>query len=153
MARSTEAHTGFVTLFSAALMVAGAFMAADKAVYVSSAETAQGTIESVADIAYEGKGFAVVISFADAEGTLRTFTAHTRRTLSWGESYQVGASIPVLYDPTDPEGAAQINRFFRVWLWPTLCFGAGLLFFLFRKPLAEQARKQSEAKRRAMTAR
>jgi hypothetical protein len=127
----------YVTLVSVVLIVAGALLAAVTGAWVASAERAPGVVESVGYLSRHGAGFPVAIAFRDSRGTPHHFLTETQRTLF--DELDEGADVEVLYHEWDPRGTARVNQFYRMWLWPTLFVGFGLLFLLSRRYVADRA--------------
>ena len=63
-----------------------------------------------------------------------SFKAQNKKTFFFSRGitfrrYEVGDSIPLLYDPSNPTDAV-IYNFDTMWFWPLLCLGAGILIYL-----------------------
>ena len=62
-----------------------------------------------------------VVEFSDSNGTRRRFTASTG---SNQKPYKLGAEVPVVYDPKDPDGADIESKLYQ-WMIPALVVGLG----------------------------
>jgi len=67
-----------------------------------------------------------VVDFATSTGERVRFTDGSG---SLPPDYEVGAAVPVLYNPADPHDA-RLNTWKRIWFVPTLLMGIGGLPFL-----------------------
>ena len=66
-----------------------------------------------------------VVDFIDLNGTKRRFTASTG---SNQKPYDLGAEVPVMYDPQDPDGADIESKLYQ-WMIPALVSGLGAAAF------------------------
>lgn len=66
--------------------------------------------------------YAEVVSFTDASGAQHEFKSR----IATSDPFEVGASVPVRYDPGDPSDAT-IDTWFRLWGFPLIFAGAGVL--------------------------
>jgi hypothetical protein len=97
---------------------------------VSHAQKAEGIVESVATISEPNKGFPVSILFTTKEGQDIHFMTYTRFRLG-SPILMPGKHVGIIYDALSPQNTAQIDSFFRVWIWPVICLVAGLSFLIF----------------------
>lgn len=74
----------------------------------------------------ESGAYFPVVSFIPVDGAPVRFTDGVG---SLPPDYEVGESVPVLYDPADPQ-KARLNSWKRVWFVPTLLMSIGGLPFL-----------------------
>ncbi|MFM7260673.1 MAG: DUF3592 domain-containing protein, partial [bacterium] len=65
---------------------------------------------------------AEVVEFTTPDGARHEF----RSRISSSDPFEVGASVPVRYNPADPTDAT-IDTWFRVWGFPLIFLGAGLI--------------------------
>jgi len=120
-----------VTVFSVILICVGLFLGFQTYRFVSSAERTQGIVQSAEQVHLQvGKHHAVVVSFRDKADKSYSFTFESR--FKGNQEYWPGDSVTVIYSPDDPQGTAQVDVLTRLWLWPGVCIGAGLLFLIFR---------------------
>lgn len=68
--------------------------------------------------------YAPKVAFTTKDGTLVEYRASAS---SSDPGYKVGDTVPILYDPNEPE-RAKINSFFHMWLFPTILLSVGSLF-------------------------
>lgn len=74
----------------------------------------------------ESGAYYPVVEFSPMDGVPVRFTDGAG---SLPPDYEVGAPVPVLYDPADPH-TARLNSWKRVWFVPTLLMSIGALPFL-----------------------
>lgn len=67
-----------------------------------------------------------IVRFADGTGVEHEFASG----ISVSNPFPIGAAIPVRYTPSTP-GDAVVDTWFRVWGFPLVFSGAGLVFGLF----------------------
>jgi hypothetical protein len=113
---------------SAAFIVLGVVFAIRSAIFLRTAQPAEGTIIELLERESDegGTTFAPVYTFVDASG-------HTNRIISSVSSSPpiglVGDKIRVLYNPKNPS-TARINRFFDLWGISAIGGGLGSLYLL-----------------------
>jgi hypothetical protein len=73
-----------------------------------------------------GTSYMPVVEFTGADGEKRKFTDSMA---SDPPGYEVGETVPVKYDPADPEDA-RIAKRFRLWFAPALLGGMGVTFLI-----------------------
>lgn len=95
--------------------------------FVRNATQTTGTvIEMVERSSSEGNStYAPVFTFTNSAGA--AFTIHSR-SASYPPKYRVGQSIPILYDPADPE-TAKTKDIFSLWGISLVCGAIGVIHF------------------------
>lgn len=91
--------------------------------FVQSAGHAQGTVIKMvkADVRDADGARSPVYTFQDSAGKQHEIRSSAFR---YPPAYQVGDTIPVIYQPDQPE-KAKIDSFFEVWLFPLMAAGSG----------------------------
>lgn len=93
--------------------------------FVEHAARSQGTVTAMTRGAngFYGPSF----TFTNAQGTVYTHDS-IRRTGDF--AFEIGETMTVLYDATDPE-TARIDVFWEIWGGPLIVFGIALVFSIF----------------------
>lgn len=132
---------GLFLLIGGGLLSWGVFWFVQTAMFLGRSVPATGLVvrtERSSSVSYQGQSRHAVVSsvnspvleFRDASGEIHRFQALG----STQQTFQVGARVPVLYDPIRPERAS-INSFDSLWMRPILLIGfggviAGLILFM-----------------------
>lgn len=111
--------------------------------FVDRAVETEGTIvDLILSRSSDSRAYYPVVVFQDASGREIEFQSHASSNPA---SYSPGASVPVLYEPSLPEGA-RINSFFSLWGAATIIGALGLVFTVVGSGmLVSGARKRQSA--------
>ena len=113
-----------IILSSIGPLAFGAYSLITTCVFLQDAVKTNGTITEFKEWTSSGElNYSPVIAFTDAEGKDHTFV---RNVSSTDPSCKVGDTVPVLYDPKNPDMAA-VNSFTTLWLFSVLFVPMGII--------------------------
>jgi hypothetical protein len=102
------------------------FFANQTLTFVRASLKTQGTVVRLRKVNGRKRqaNYAPVFAFTDAAGHSFTVNSHS---VSNPPSYSIGDTVPVLYQPDDPQHAT-IDSFVELWLWALIGGSIGALF-------------------------
>ena len=108
------------------MLMIGIFLISTTFLFMNNAIKTKATIIDLVDIGRDGGGLAPVFLFENEGGAFIKIESNTSSPI---ETFEVGDTIEIFYDPNNPYNA-KINSFVQLWFIPTFLSLLGILFVI-----------------------